>query len=334
MSRLNDFFNLLLKIYGGDIVDNIFEKSTSNNLISFNRDEIGLTKFIIEYYLDLKNKNQSQIKSCRKCEGIFKEYFKNRPFELSNWRGKLNFNRNNVKDIMLVGEAAGPSIKSHLNYSYGLCNLPIEYNGVVNWERVEGLCRNVEDMIKEEKKYNWNEAKAEITRIFTKKSINHKLYEYLYELFAEPYQNLEKLLNSLYITDMVRCNLSEKPEWKSNSIWRNCIDNCKDYFFEEIRLIIPKLILITADSTCKTFISLLKGARIKINFLDASKFLKNFPSRKFGYFLLDGNKIYFYQIYHNKKYYQLEKKEVRPTYRKQNSLLFSKEIISKILQWD
>lgn len=334
MSRLNDFFKLLVKIYGGDIVDNLFERSASNNIISYKRDEIGLIKFIIEYYLDLKNKNQSQIKSCRKCEGVFKEYFKNRPFEISNWRGNLDFNRNNAKDIMIVGEAAGPGIKSHLNYSYGLCNLPIEYNGVINWECVEELYRNVEDTIKKEKNYNENDVKTEITKIITKRSIKHKLYEYLYEIFAAPYQNLEKFLNSIYITDMVRCNLSTKPEWKSNSIWRNCIDNCKDYFFEEIRLIIPKLILITADSTYGTFTSLLEGASIPINILDISKYLKNFPSRKFGYFLLDGNKIYFYQIYHNKKYYQLEKKEVRPTYRKQNSLLFSKEIMTKILQWN
>jgi len=162
--------------------------------------------------------NQSRIKSCKKCESIFKEYFKKRPFEISNWRGDLDFNRNNVKDIMIVGEAAGPGIESHLNYSYGLCNLPIEYNGVINWENVKDLCRNVGYRIKK-KKYNWNDAKAEITRIFTKRTINHKLYEYLYEIFTEPYQNLEKLLKSLYITDMVKCNLSEKPEWKSNSIW-------------------------------------------------------------------------------------------------------------------
>jgi len=334
MSRLNEFFELLLRIYGGDVVDNLFERNTSDNLISYKQDKIGLTRFIISYFLDLKKKDQSQIKSCDKCESIFKKYFKNRPFEISNWRGNLDFNRKNIKDIMIVGEAAGPGIKSHLNYSYGLCNLPIEYNGVINWEHVEELYKNIEDTIKKEKKYNWNYVEAEITKIFTKRSINHKLYEYLYEIFAEPYQNLEKLLNSLYITDMVRCNLSEKPGWKSNSIWRKCIDNCKDYFFEEIRLIIPKLILITADSTYETFTSLLEGDNITINFLETSEYLKNFPSRKFGYFLLGGNKIYFYQIYHNKKYYQLEKKEVRPTYKKQNSSLFSKEIMTKILRWN
>ncbi len=97
---------------------------------------------------------------------------------------------------------------------------------------------------------------------------------------------------------MVRCNLSSKPEWESNTIWESCIDNCKDFFFEEIKLINPKLILLMADSTYKTFTSLLEGAGITINFMELSKYLKNFPSRKFGYFLLNGNKIYFYQIYH------------------------------------
>ena len=78
MSRLNEFFELLLRIYGGDVVDNLFERNTSDNLISYKQDIIGLTRFIINYFLDLKKKDQSHIKSCDKCECIFKKYFKTR----------------------------------------------------------------------------------------------------------------------------------------------------------------------------------------------------------------------------------------------------------------
>ena len=129
MSRIDDFHKFLSDVYGSEIVNNLIEKDSEKNTISFKHDEVGLTKFIYKYYLSLAKRNLNQVEGCKECKDIFGKFFLTRPFEFSNWRGELDFNKEHVKDIMIVGEAAGPSIKTHLNFSYGLCYLPVEPNG-------------------------------------------------------------------------------------------------------------------------------------------------------------------------------------------------------------
>ena len=336
MSKIDDFYKNLLDIYGSEITDTLIEKKSKSNVISFTKDRIGLTKYLIEYYLDLEKKKPSQIKSCDFCKQIFGNDFKFRPFEFSNWRGVLDFNKKNVKDVMIIGEAAGPGIKTHLNFSYGLNNFPIESNGVMDWNKIKDMFNIIEKEILSNKLYNESEVKRIMSKVKVKRAVKHKLWEYLHEIFSESDNSLEMLLNSLFITDMVRCNLGETPRWNSNKIWRYCIDNCKQFFLKEIELTNPKLILIIADSTYKTFKNLLKAENIKISTsdeIDFDKYLKPFTSRHFGKFTLNDNVIHFYHIYHNKKYYQLEKQELRPLYKEKNQLFFSNELKPKVLHW-
>lgn len=336
MSKIDDFYKNLINIYGHEITDSLIEKRSKNNVISFKQDRLGLTKFLIEYYLSLEKKKPSQIKSCDFCKQIFGNDFKDRPFEFSNWRGVLDFNKKNVKEIMIIGEAAGPGIKTHLNFSYGLSNLPVESNGVMDWNKINDMFSNVEEEILSSKLYNELEVKKIISKVKEKRAVKHKLWEYLHEIFSETDNNLELLLNSLFITDMVRCNLGETPRWKSNTIWEHCVDNCKQFFFEEIKLINPKLILIIANSTYRTFTTLLNDENIKINTsdeIDFDKYLKPFPGRHFGKFTLNDNIFHFYQIYHNNYYYRLEKQVDRPLYKNKNQLFYSNELKPKVLHW-
>ena len=136
---------------------------------------------------------------------------------------------------------------------------------------------------------------------------------------------------------MVRCNLGANQEGDSNKIWQKCKDNCKNLFFKEIELINPKLVLIMADSTYKVFISLLNESNIKIEDdveFKFTKYLRAFPTRNFGYFVLNGNEIYVYHIYHVKKYYSSNEQTLRIPYRTNNQLFFSNEIKPKVLSWD
>lgn len=94
--------------------------------------------------------------------------------------------------------------------------------------------------------------------------------------------------------------------------------------------------MIIADSAYRTFTTLLKDENIKINTsdeIDFDKYLEPFPSRHFGKFTLNDNIIHFYHIYHNKKYYQLEKQELRPLYKNKNQLFYSNELKPKVLHW-
>ena len=137
---------------------------------------------------------------------------------------------------------------------------------------------------------------------------------------------------------MVKCNLGEAPELKSNTIWKKCKDNCKNYFYKEIELISPKLILIMGNQPYDTLMDILKSKEIDIHQDDSinlNRYLIDFPSRKFGYFTLGKKKIYFYQIYHNSYYfYGLNKATLRPLYKTQNQAFFKQEIIPKVLHWD
>ncbi len=335
MPKIDDFYKNLINIYGHEITDSLIVKK-SNKEISFKQGKLGRTKFLIEYYLNLEKKKPTQIESCALCRNIFGNDFKYRPFEFSNWRGVLDFNKKNIKDIMIIGEAAGPDIKTHLNFSYGLTNLPIDRNGVMEWNEIKNLFNTIQKEILSSKLYDESKVKRIISKVKKKVAFNHKLWEYVHRIFTETDNNLEFLLNSLFNTDMVRCNLGETPKWKSNTIWERCIDNCKRFFFEEIKLINPKLILIITDPAYKTFTTLLNGENIKINKskeIDFDKYLEPFPSRNFGNFTLNDNIIHFYHIYHNRAYYRLEKKLRRPLYNKRNQLFYSNELKPKVLHW-
>jgi len=334
MSKIDDFYKNLINIYGHEIIDSLIEKKSKNNVISFKQDSLGRTKFLIEYYLNLEKKKPTQIKGCDSCKSLFGNDFKYRPFEFSNWRGVLDFNKKNVKDIMIIGEAAGPDIKTHLNFSYGLTNLPIERNGVIDWNKIKNFFNSIEKKILSSKLYDESEVKRIISLVKAKGSFNHKLWEYLHGIFTETDNNLELFLNSLFITDMVGCNLGETPRWKSNQIWEHCINNCKQFFFEEIKLINPKLILIITDSAYRTFTTLFNGDNINTSDeIDFDKYLEPFPSRHFGKFTFNDNTIHFYHIYHNRAYYRLEKQVRRPLYNSRNQLFYSNELKPKVLHW-
>jgi len=185
MSKIDDFYKNLINIYGHEITDSLIEKKSKNNVISFKQDRLGRTKFLIEYYLDLEKKKPTQIKSCDFCKQIFGNDFKNRPFEFSNWRGVLDFNKKNVKDIMIIGEAAGPGIETHLNFSYGLSNLPIESNGVMDWNKINDMFNNIEKEILSSKLYGDFEVKRIMSKVKVKRAVKHKLWEYLHGIFSE-----------------------------------------------------------------------------------------------------------------------------------------------------
>lgn len=342
MERSEDFYDYLLGIYSKEILENFIVKDTQNKKIFFNQDEIDLISFIIKYFLDLEYKKSEQIKCCDKCKSIFGIYFKKRHFEFPNWRDSLDFDQQNAKDIMIIGEAAGPKIKSHLNFSYGLNFLPIEENGRINSKKLDNFFKEVRENIFKDIK---NERMKEIRNILfqMKQDVMNNLWQYLYDIFFEKNNIMfDRFLNSVYITDLVKCNLGKTAEIKSNTIWKNCIDNCKENFFKEIKLINPKLILIIADSTFETFKSLLQDKKIKItlysdiNFkdIDFKDYLSKFNSRHFGYFELNQSKIYFFHIFHNKRYYRLEKQFIRPEYKKLNQKFFSEEITPKVLFWN
>ena len=144
-SRVEEYHKFLINIYDENIV-NMFTSRKGTSL-EFNADQIELNKFLIVY-----KKSRSV---CRDCQKVFNDYgvrlrrqnskirlnFEQRPMEFPNWLGSLDFKNPHAKDIMVIGQAAGPDIQTNINISYGLGNLfsCIEQNGTINKEKINLL---------------------------------------------------------------------------------------------------------------------------------------------------------------------------------------------------
>lgn len=299
-----------MNYYGEVILSNLTNYNLQNfdfksDKLYFEEEKKAINEFIIKYRRSKRNGCQNP-----KCFKAFGKDFLIRPQEFSAWLGYLDFKDNNpAKSIMMIGEAAGPAISTSINIPYGLGNLYINEEGVMENENTLNLFEDLktteiepyldELIIKSRRKIIKLKDLPDLEKkmeIFRENLYNHNLWDYTYRLFKERFLDF---LNNLYLTDLVKCNLS------GNVMWKNCKKECQKLAYNEINLILPRIILFLGGQSHYQTKKLLKKNNITIspvienlNEYFSEEFLEFL---KFEKFILNNNEILMFKLYHNKR---------------------------------
>ena len=212
--------------------------------------------FVIKEFPDIKDSDSDFNMVYGNIQNIIKKYeeknktppppntnitFHNRPMEFPGFYKSLDFSQEHIKDIMIIGEAAGPGILTNINCTYGLSNTEFDENGEI-------LLENILNKLKDSSK-NLSES-FDLLEIKGKKledqvksfgdSLKHKLWKRLKNILPI---SLEELKKKVYITDLVKWNA------KGNSIWKHFREKCfESFLIHEIRIINPKLIIFLGNT--------------------------------------------------------------------------------------
>jgi hypothetical protein len=235
-NRIDEYWKLLSERYGPSILRELLIKN-KNTLCLKSSSE--LTKILIPYC-------RVEHEGCQICRSKFTKKlntinFHDRPMEFPGFINPLDFEKEHIKDVMIIGEAAGPSILTNLNITFGLGWFHINENGVMDNKKTARdfnpaslnddkiVYDKLTTLFKGETKY------GELLKSFVGHTTNSKLWEYLSFFFSETFGILKE---NAYITDLVKCNA------KGNNVWRSFQSECYNNFLkEEIRLINPKIII-------------------------------------------------------------------------------------------
>ena len=302
-NRFNKYVEILKELYGASNLKNIFQIDDKNLTLRIFKDKTHLNKFLINYNRTDLNADQgckganvliseNQLKLCSD-DNIFRNYFLSRPMEIPGFEGFLDFNKNIVKKIFVIGEAAGPGILTHLNITYGLGNFPIDKVGNMDLSIISKVISNLNKQnLKrflqqiEERLGIKNMSETRASELM-ESHLSHKLWQYLRICLANDFNDLK---SEFYISDICKCNddTKEKPN-KNERLWIPCQSK---YLLKEIELINPKLIIFLGGSP---FESLKKAKReIEIDFTIANfrnKFLHTLKKTK-DQLTTEENKIY------------------------------------------
>lgn len=241
-NRINDYWKLLSARYGLSISRELLIKNKNTLYLKNSRE---LTKILVPYC-------RSKGEGCQICKSKFTKKFNttnfhDRPMEFPGFINPLDFGKEHVKEVMVIGEAAGPSILTNLNITFGLGWFYINEMGEMNNDKTaedfspvslnddKAVYAKLNTFFENETKYQ------DLLKEFVKNNTNTKLWEYLKFFSSEAFGILKE---NVYVTDLVKCNA------KGNSIWKNFKSECYDNFLkEEIRLINPKIIIFLGASS-------------------------------------------------------------------------------------
>ncbi len=240
--RIDEYWKLLKDRYGLNILTELLIKS--EDIICL-KDSRKLTKTLIPYCRD-------ETEGCQECETEFTQEintikFHERPMEFPGFINPLNFEKEHVKEVMIIGEAAGPTILTNLNIAFGLGWFHINENGEMNNKktaedfRPASLNDDKEVQNKLKTIFNDEDDYQELLNKFVKNNADTKFWEYLSFFFSDKFG---KLKENVYISDLVKCNE------KDNEVWKKLKKKCYDNFLKkEIRLINPRLIIFLGASS-------------------------------------------------------------------------------------
>ncbi len=338
MTRIIKFEALLKRYYSPRLADLLLHFDIEKETVKFIKDKVAINKFLIEFK---RNINEG----CKRPECIqaFGKGFQERPMEIPGGNVTLNFKGGEIAAlIMVVGEAAGPGISTHLNLAYGLVNLHIRNDG--RWAEKENnqIFEQLEKEVSDEglgnlryKKYKYWEksSKAKKLEKYRKGIENHNLWEYFAEIFGIRFEFIK---NNIYITDLCKCNA------KNNQKWKECSESCIQFLYEEVQLITPLLIIFLGKESQEQFTNLLKKKGMKITAgllndiqVNMSKYYEDFKTlRLFKSFEMNGQQVFIINIYHNKwliDFLNEEKKALVKKYIKQCKI-FMKEVCLPLLK--
>jgi len=338
MTRIVKYEELLKQYYSPRLVDLLLHFDTEKETVKFIKAKVAINKFLIEF-------KRNKYEGCKRPECIqaFGKDFQERPMEFPGGNVTLNFKGGKrAALIMVVGEAAGPDISTHLNLAYGLVNLHIRNDG--RWAEKENnqIFEQLEKEVSEEglgnlryKKYKYWEKSSKVKKLerYRKGIENHNLWKYFAEIFGIRFEYIK---NNLYITDLCKCNA------KGNQKWKECSESCIQFLYEEVQLITPLLIIFLGRESQAQFTNLLKEKGMKITAgllndiqVNMSKYYEDFETlRLFKSFEMNGQQVFIINIYHNKwltDFLNEEKKALVNKYIKQCKI-FMKEVCFPLLK--
>lgn len=239
-NRIDEYWELLKKRYGLSILTELLIKSENTICLKNSR---KLTKTLIPYCRD-------ETDGCQLCKAKFKSKtnrfnFHERPMEFPGFINPLDFEKEHVKEVMIIGQDAGPSILTKLNIAFGLGWFHINEKGEMNnkktTEEFSVASLNNDKAVYDKLKTIFNDKTKyqELLEEFVKNNTNTKFWEYLSFFFSDKFGVLKE---NVYITDLVKCR--EKDFIASPEC--NCYDN---FLKEEINLINPRLIIFLGASS-------------------------------------------------------------------------------------
>ena len=291
-NRIDAYWTLLSERYGPSILRELLIKNENTLCLKNSRE---LTKILVPYC-------RSEHEGCQICKLKFirkfnKMNFHDRPMEFPGFINPLDFGKERVKEVMIIGEAAGPSILTNLNITFGLGWFHINENGEMNNKKTaeefspaslnddKAVFDKLNTFFNDETKYQ------ELLKKFVKHTTNTKLWEYLKFFSSDTFGILKE---NVYITDLVKCNA------KGNNIWENFKSECYDNFLkEEIRLINPKIIIFLGASSYE---HVEKHTTLKERISPTEENLLNADFKEFNFF----NRQYL------KKYYESKINNLKP----------------------
>ncbi len=253
-NRLDEYIKLLNEFYDEKFLFNGI-KGNYEGILDLNNSIIGLNEphkineAIIKYRRALGE-------GCKNCEKIFeskkhsKINFYDRPMEFPSFYKSLDFNNNkdHIKDIMIIGEAAGPTIATHINCTYGLSNTKIDDDGRIKTKEIFNKLKEYSPKLGESLdllKVGKNQTKLKGLNLDDQiKKFRNNLHNNLWERLKKILPiSLEALKSKVYVTDLVKCNA------RGNSIWNHLKEKCfENFLIHEIRIINPKLIIFLGNS--------------------------------------------------------------------------------------
>lgn len=172
--------------------------------------------------------------------------FYERPMEFPGFYKSLDLSKDHVKNIMIIGEAAGPDIATHINCTYGLSNTDINDKGRIVTKRIFKKLKECSPKLGEslnllkvgKKELKGLDPDEQIEKF--RKNLHNNLWQLLNCILPI---SSEVLKRKVYVTDLVKCNA------KGNDIWKHFTKKCfESFLIHEISIINPKLIIFLGNT--------------------------------------------------------------------------------------
>lgn len=255
--RSAEYRDLLNTIYGKSVVDAFVKSSSDEVLEKYDSDKLNT---FIKTRNTKDGKQWEENEGCKECKELC-EGFSKRKMDFPGWLGALDFSKKNTKKIMLIGEDVGPIVKAYINIAYGLGRYKIDMETSV--------------LAEEPGNHLWKILK----KIFTKE-IGSKT-------------GLEGVMENIYISDMIKCNVSNEQKIKQ-LLQIRC--SCA-YLLEEIKLIRPMVIIFQGKNAYDYARQLFADNMIEATVAPEYRINDNFP--KYGEIKVDRMNIKFLKIFHS-----------------------------------
>lgn len=293
-SRIELYYNILRSVYGEDYTEFLTTMDSENNLLILKDYSKEIWKLI--------NKERIVNQACDECkiqisDLKYSTIHDNRIMDFPCWDSHfpLDFNKDHIKSIFVLGIDPGPKIRTDIHIAYELGMYPVLGDGKYDFSHIANKAPiTIKESIKEKVPILRDEEKCDSFKMNIKRTNSCKFWQYFKELFGE---KLDFVRENIYITDICKCFESKRIN-KENVI-RQCTNK---YLGKEIELINPKLIIGQGNIPFEEIFRYFELSRDnEIQLPNSVKISQNFPKLFKKKVNKSNQEIYFAKIYHTSK---------------------------------